>query len=126
NTIPGDVRFSVDFRHRDQAVLDAEFDQLQQLINRVAKKRGVTATIDRFWISEPTPFDREVIGAVTRAMAELGLGSTEIWSGAGHDAKFLADICPTAMIFVRSRGGLSHCEQEFSTPDDLAAGVETL
>lgn len=53
NTIPGEVRFSVDFRHRDQAVLDAEFDQLQQLINRVAKKRGVTATIDRFWISEP-------------------------------------------------------------------------
>lgn len=126
NTIPGDVRFSVDFRHRDPAVLDAEYAELKDLISRVEQKRGVTAAVDRFWVSEPTPFDREVVGSVRKAMADLELGSTEIWSGAGHDAKFLADICPTAMIFVRSRGGLSHCEQEFSTPDDLAAGTEVL
>jgi N-carbamoyl-L-amino-acid hydrolase len=48
-----------------------------------------------------------------------------LWSGAGHDAKYAADAGPAGMIFVRSRGGLSHCEVELSDPDDIVAGVAT-
>jgi beta-ureidopropionase / N-carbamoyl-L-amino-acid hydrolase len=50
----------------------------------------------------------------------------ESWSGAGHDAKYVADVCPSAMIFVRSRGGLSHCEAEYSTPEHIEAGANVL
>jgi N-carbamoyl-L-amino-acid hydrolase len=47
-------------------------------------------------------------------------------TGAGHDAKYLADVCPAGMIFVRSEGGLSHCEEEHSAPDDVVAGANVL
>jgi beta-ureidopropionase / N-carbamoyl-L-amino-acid hydrolase len=49
-----------------------------------------------------------------------------LWSGAGHDARYAAEAGPAAMIFVRSRGGLSHCEQEHSDDDDIVAAVATL
>src|SRR5215217_6766210 len=118
NTIPGRVTFSVDFRHPDRDVLEAQVVRLESLVADVATARGVRATVERFWTSEPTPFDRNVIGAVEHAVAELGLPSYTLWSGAGHDAKYLADVCPSGMIFVRSQGGLSHCEAEHSTPED--------
>ncbi len=126
NTIPGVVRFSVDFRHQDPAILDAQVSALEQLVQSVASRRGVQATVERFWTSEPTPFAPNVIEAVSASMEELGLGSASLWSGAGHDAKYIADIAPSGMIFVRSQNGLSHCEEEYSTPEDIEAGVNVL
>jgi N-carbamoyl-L-amino-acid hydrolase len=126
NTIPGQVTFSVDFRHSDPAVLELQVQALRELVDEVAARRSVDATIDRFWTSEPTPFDAHVLGAIRQAAASLDLETGDLWSGAGHDAKYLADVCPSAMIFVRSRGGLSHCEAEYSTPADIEAGVNLL
>lgn len=126
NTIPGTVRFSVDFRHRDPAILDAQCDLLVELVAQVSGRRGVHGTVDRFWTSEPTPFHENVVSAVSSSMLDLGLGNSVLWSGAGHDAKYLADVCPSGMIFVRSKNGLSHCEQEYSSPDDIAAGANVL
>ena len=59
-------------------------------------------------------------------MTALGLPIYPLWSGAAHDSKYLAEICPAGMIFVRSQGGLSHCEAEFSTPADIVAGANVL
>jgi N-carbamoyl-L-amino-acid hydrolase len=80
----------------------------------------------RFWTSEPTPFAPAVIAAIEGAVEALHLPAAELWSGAGHDAKYLADVCPSGMIFVRSQGGLSHCETEYSTPEDIEAGANVL
>jgi beta-ureidopropionase / N-carbamoyl-L-amino-acid hydrolase len=126
NTIPGHVSFSVDFRHSDPAVLELQVQALRDLVDEVSARRSVDATIDRFWTSEPTPFDEHVLDAIRRAAASLGLETGELWSGAGHDAKYLADVCPSGMIFVRSRGGLSHCETEFSESGDIEAGANLL
>jgi N-carbamoyl-L-amino-acid hydrolase len=126
NTIPGIVRFSVDFRHRDPAVLDDQVELLRRAAGGITERRGATCIIDRFWTSAPTPFDPEVLSEVSSAIAALGLPEHRLWSGAGHDARYLADICPSAMIFVRSRAGLSHCEAEFSAQEDIAAGANTL
>jgi N-carbamoyl-L-amino-acid hydrolase len=126
NTIPGVVRFSVDFRHRDGEVLEAQVAELERVVQEVASRRGVAATVDRFWTSEPTPFAESVVDAVRDAMADLGHEPAELWSGAGHDAKFLADIVPAGMIFISSEGGLSHCEAEYSSPEDCAIGVNVL
>ena len=115
NTIPGRVVMSVDFRHRDPATLDALVAALERELAAIAEERGVTFTLDRFWTSEPTPFDHEVVGAIQAACDDLRQPSLHLWSGAGHDAKYLAEVCPTAMIFVRSdrrveplRGGVQH------------------
>lgn len=126
NVIPNKVVFSVDFRHPDLAVLDRMAGGLQALAGEVGAGTGTRVTVNRFWTSEPTPFDAEVVAAVQAAVTQLDLPHQRQWSGPGHDAKYMQDICPSAMIFVRSRGGLSHCEQEYSTPEDLEAGVNVL
>lgn len=126
NTIPGKATFSVDFRHRDPTMLERQAAALQSLVDRVSADTGVSASVTRFWTSEPTPFDPGVIAAIAESVDELALPRHELWSGAGHDSKYIAEICPAGMIFVRSRGGLSHCEQEFSAPDDIEAGANVL
>jgi N-carbamoyl-L-amino-acid hydrolase len=126
NTIPGRVVMSADFRHPDRATLDGLVDGLRELAADVAAERGVTIGIERFWTSEPTPFDSSVVAAVADAAAALDLPAMRLWSGAGHDAKYAQDIWPSGMIFVRSAGGLSHCEDEYSAPADLAAGANVL
>jgi N-carbamoyl-L-amino-acid hydrolase len=126
NTIPGKVAMSVDLRHPDPATLDSLYARFEQLAGEIAARTGVSVGINRFWTSEPTPFAPEVVEAVQAAADELGVPNRRIWSGAGHDAKYMQDIVPSAMIFARSINGLSHCEQEYSTPEDLEAGANVL
>ncbi len=126
NTIPGKVTFSVDFRHPDPVILDRQVARLESLVAEPSAETGVTATVGRFWTSEPTPFAPDVLAAVRAACRRPGPPYGELWSGAGHDAKYLAGVCPSAMIFVRSQGGLSHCETEYSTPEDIEAGTNVL
>lgn len=126
NTIPGEVVMSVDFRHPSPETLDGLVAKLEAFAANLASETGVEITLDRFWTSEPTPFDPEVVSAVQAASDDLGIPSRRLWSGAGHDAKYAQDIWPSAMIFVRSQGGLSHNEGEFSTPEDLTAGANVL
>ncbi|HUZ01386.1 MAG TPA: Zn-dependent hydrolase [Thermomicrobiaceae bacterium] len=126
NIIPGRAVFSVDLRHPDLATLDALVTHLEAIVGSETVASGLEATIDRFWTSEPTPFSPAVVDAVAAAADELELPTMRLWSGAGHDAKYMAEVCPTAMIFVRSQGGVSHCEQEYSTPEDVEAGANVL
>lgn len=126
NTIPGKAVFSVDFRHRDPATLEFLAGELTALAVVTAERRGVGIVVDRFWTSEPTPFDPEVVETIRSSCQQLNLAYEELWSGAGHDAKYLADIVPSGMIFVRSQGGVSHAEIEHSTPEDIAAGGNVL
>ena len=126
NTIPGRAVFSVDFRHRDPAVLDKLVTRLEALAALEADLRGVDIAVDRFWTSEPTPFAPEVVAAVQAAADGLDIPAGRLWSGAGHDAKYAQEVCPAGMIFVRSQNGLSHSEREFSTPEDIEAGANVL
>ncbi|MCC6315637.1 MAG: Zn-dependent hydrolase [Thermomicrobiales bacterium] len=126
NTIPGRVVFSTDFRHRDHAVLDDLVERLRTLAATTASERDIEITVERFWTSEPTPFATDVVEAVAAACGDTGVDAMRLWSGAGHDAKYMQDIWPSGMIFARSIAGLSHCEQEYSTPEDLAAGANVL
>src|SRR5690606_21087081 len=126
NTIPGRVVFSVDLRHPDPATLEAMVERFRQQVAEIAEAGKVEATVDRFWTSEATPFAPEVVQAVQEAIDALGLPNKRLWSGAGHDAKYVADVSPAGMIFVRSQGGLSHAEKEYSTPEDIEAGVNVL
>ena len=126
NTIPGKVVFSVDFRHPDGVVLNDQAARLEALVAHVCSERSVTGEVNRFWASEPTPFDPAVVKAIRSTCTSLGVDYGELWSGAGHDAKYMAGICPSGMVFVRSKGGLSHCEEEESSAEDIEAGVNVL
>ena len=124
--IPGRVICNVDICHRDAATLESLVAALRDLAATTATERGVAVTVERFWTSEPTPFAPEVIAVVEEACAAAGVASMRLWAGAGHDAMYTQKVCPTGMVFVRSVGGLSHCEEEHSAPEDLEAGVNIL
>ncbi len=72
------------------------------------------------------PFDERLIARVEKAAKAHGHSVRRIVSGAGHDAQMMATLCPTAMIFVPSIGGLSHNPKEFSTEADIIAGANVL
>jgi N-carbamoyl-L-amino-acid hydrolase len=74
----------------------------------------------------PTHFDGDVVGRVELAAAAAELPHRPMVSGAGHDAKYLADVCPTAMIFIPCKDGLSHNEAESVLPEHVAAGCDVL
>jgi beta-ureidopropionase / N-carbamoyl-L-amino-acid hydrolase len=71
-------------------------------------------------------FSTEIVSEIKLAADKLGCSSMKLISGAGHDAKFMNQMAPTGMIFIPSIGGVSHCEEEFSTDDDLEKGVQVL
>ena len=74
----------------------------------------------------PCHFDPACIASVREAAEALGLDNLEVGSGAGHDAVYLADVTPTAMIFVPCRDGISHNEIEHAEQAHIAAGADVL
>ncbi|HDR8938694.1 Zn-dependent hydrolase [Burkholderia vietnamiensis] len=126
NTIAGDVTFTVDLRHHDDACVDAIEQALREACARVAAARDVQVSLDTCWRSPATPFDAACVDLVARAAHAFGYASERIVSGAGHDAIVLARRVPTAMVFIPCVGGLSHNEAEDALPDDVTRGANVL
>lgn len=119
NTIAGDVTFSIDFRHADPAVLAAFDAQLSACL-------PANAELTSLFSHAPTAFAPSVIDVLEHACDATGLPWQTLRSGAFHDAMYLADHCPTAMLFVPSRDGISHNPLEFTEPTQLLAGAQAL
>jgi N-carbamoyl-L-amino-acid hydrolase len=126
NVVPGTVELSVDLRHPDAEALAAMAEGLRAAFEAVCADSGLGGALDEIWYSPPTSFDRSCIDAVRRAAGSTGVSFREIISGAGHDAKYMADICPAAMVFIPCRDGISHNELEHAEPEHAAAGCEVL
>ena len=116
----------MDFRDPQEANLDRALAMLDHVVHVAARQEGVRAEVEHYWRVPRTPFDPEVVDVVEAAATSLGCGHRRILSGAGHDAQYMAAICPTGMIFVPSRGGRSHCEEEFTPLDDIEHGANAL
>jgi N-carbamoyl-L-amino-acid hydrolase len=126
NVIPGRVDFSVDLRHPDDAALSAMTNALREAVAGVETATGLTAALNEIWYAPPTPFDADSVAAVRRAAQNLDLPHMNVISGAGHDAKYVANVCPAAMIFIPCKDGISHNEIEDATPEHTAAGCDVL
>ncbi len=126
NTIPGEVRVTVDLRHPDDAVLARMGEAARAACADAAHAESVGLTIDEIWHSPPVVFDVGCVDAVRQAASRLGYAQQDIVSGAGHDACQICRVAPTAMIFVPCAGGLSHNEAESAEPEDLEAGCNVL
>ena len=113
-------------RDPDNAHIDRAIGRLDRVVKDAAQREGVTYELEHYWRVPRTPFHSEVVGAVEAAAREIGCSHRRILSGAGHDAQYMAAICPTGMVFVPSRGGRSHCEEEFTELDDIEHGANTL
>jgi N-carbamoyl-L-amino-acid hydrolase len=126
NAIPGRVSLSIDMRDPGDATLDRARARLDRLVAEACRREGVRHELEHYWRVPYTPFDRAVVDAVERAAAAAGARHRRILSGAGHDAQYMAAIGPTGMVFVPSRAGRSHCEEEFTPMDDIEHGANTL
>lgn len=126
NVIANKAVFTVDLRNTDEAALQEAEARLHSFANEVAAAEGVTLTSRRLARFEPVSFDPASVTLVEATAQQLGLSVKRLPSGAGHDAQMLARICPTAMIFVPSVGGISHNVKEYTSPSDLEAGANVL
>ena len=126
NVIPGEVFFSVDFRHPDEKVLDAMETEFRVALAEIMPPLQLTYTEARIWQSPPVKFAPELIECVRIGAAKAGFQSRDMISGAGHDAAYIARVAPTTMIFVPCAGGISHNEAESTSFDECAAGAQVL
>ncbi len=126
NAIPGRVTLSIDLRDPSDITLDRALPLVDAVVREACAREGVSYELEHYWRVPFTPFDHEVVAAVERAAKTTGAGHRRILSGAGHDAQYMAAIGPAGMIFVPSREGRSHCEEEFTPMDDIEHGANTL
>jgi len=126
NAIPGKVTLSIDMRDPRGETLDRARPLLDRAVREACEREGVRYELDHYWRVPYTPFAADVVAAVERAAKASGARYRHILSGAGHDAQYMAAIGPAGMIFVPSRDGRSHCEEEFTPMDDIEHGATTL
>jgi len=126
NAIPGRVTLSIDMRDPSDAALDRALPMLDRAVREACEREGVRFTLEHYWRVPWTPFAPAVVGAIERAAKATGARWRRIRSGAGHDAQYMAALGPAGMIFVPSRDGRSHCEEEFTPLDDIEHGANTL
>ena len=126
NVIPGEVRFSVEFRHPDSAEVDRLEAQFPREAGFIARDCGVDLQLTTLFKYAAQPFDPGCVELVRQGAAKLGYPTRDIVSGAGHDAVYVARHIPTAMIFTPCKDGLSHNEAESIEPSEAEAGCQVL
>lgn len=126
NVIPGQVKFTVDFRNLSQAGLDRMDAAMRSQFAALAAQSQCTVELAQVVKFEPCVFDADCVASVRQAATQLGYAHMEVVSGAGHDAVYVNQVAPTAMIFVPCKDGISHNEIEDAQPEHLAAGCNVL
>ena len=127
NVVPGGARMILDIRAEKSALVEEFVALLDRESADIAKRAKVKR--ERFAIlsqNPPAPCDAHLRDLLTRSADKLGYSTTTLASGAGHDAAFLSHIGPSAMLFIPSKDGKSHCPEEWSTSEQLAVGAATL
>jgi N-carbamoyl-L-amino-acid hydrolase len=126
NVIPGRVEFTIDLRHPEDVPLSTMAEAVRETMDDVCTEMGLKGDMHEIWYQPPTPFDVSCIDTIRQAASDLSLPSMPIMSGAGHDAKYLAQVCPTGMIFIPCKDGISHNEIEDASLENVAAGCNVL
>ncbi len=127
NVIPGRVQLTIDTRHPSDEALDGMWADLKEAVTAVSQARNVQISLDEFWHTPMTPFDERLIGRLSHFANQRGLPSMGLYSGAGHDAVYVAQMdVPTAMLFVQTKDGISHNESESIKREDAIAAGQVL
>jgi beta-ureidopropionase / N-carbamoyl-L-amino-acid hydrolase len=121
--IPSEVTFTLEARHKDPGVIEEVTRIVEELPRNI---NGCSTKSTRLWDRDTVNFNEEVVNAVEFACKELGYKENRMYSGAGHDAQFIASYIPSAMIFVPSVNGYSHREDELTSYEDCAKGANVL
>ncbi|EED14339.1 beta-alanine synthase, putative [Talaromyces stipitatus ATCC 10500] len=130
NTIASELTFTLDLRHPNDSIVDTVQAECLESFSKIASQdgKGVSFTWQIDTDSKAVRFDEDCINAV-RTVAHGLVGPDkymDITSGAGHDSVYTSRRCPTTMIFVPCRDGVSHHPEEYCSPEDCAIGTQAL
>src|SRR5579872_3883679 len=124
SVVPAEVLFSIDLRHPENDVVD---DMDRKIRGIVEVERGpCDVEIKQIAHAPSLTFAGEIRSMIAAAAAAEGIPAMEIYSAAGHDSRQLHYVCPTGMIFIPCRGGISHNPAEWAEPQHVVAGARIL
>jgi N-carbamoyl-L-amino-acid hydrolase len=127
NVIPGNVITSLEIRDLSSEVIEKVYQEIEKRALEISKTSGVEITFSTLdTTADPAIMDSTIQNEIEKSINSLGLSYKSMPSGAGHDAQDMALIAPTGMIFVPSKGGISHSPKEFTSANDMANGANVL
>ncbi|MGB5372039.1 MAG: Zn-dependent hydrolase [Flavobacteriaceae bacterium] len=127
NVIPGKVVTSLEIRDLSSEVIEKVFQAISAKSKEIEVESKVSIEILSLdTTANPALMDSSIQAEIKNSATRLGLSTRFMPSGAGHDAQDMALIAPTGMIFVPSKGGISHSPKEYTSPNDMANGANVL
>ncbi|MBM7686329.1 MAG: beta-ureidopropionase / N-carbamoyl-L-amino-acid hydrolase [Epulopiscium sp.] len=121
--IPEEVKFTLDARHQNPEVIR----QVLEIIHKIPKiVEKCEVSYEEAWSRKTVQFTPELVDFVEKSAKDYGYTNMRLYSGPGHDAQYVVDVIPTAMIFVPSVGGHSHCELEYTPLENCLKGANVL
>ena len=126
NVIANHARITVDLRNTTENILQQAEASMTQYIAKLAAIEGVEVASRSLARFSPVEFSPDVMNLIETTANERGYACQRLPSGAGHDAQMFAPNCPTGMIFVPSKGGISHNVKEFTAAVEIDAGLDVL
>jgi allantoate deiminase len=126
NVIPGQVRFSIDVRHPEDADRADAVSRLERQVREVAASRSLAAEWRIARDHAAVRCDTALTTRLVQAVAAAGLPVERLPSGAGHDAVVMSEIVPVGMLFIRCAGGISHHPAESVATNDVATAIDVL
>jgi len=126
NVISGDVQFSVDIRAASDDLRVERVKHITNEITALCQKRDVAVHIDYVHAANSVGCDPDIMRCMQDAISEQGVKPITLPSGAGHDAAAMAELAKTGMLFVRSKGGISHHPDEYTSEEDAIMGANIL
>jgi N-carbamoyl-L-amino-acid hydrolase len=124
SVVPGKVHFSIDLRHDDADVIERLGNMIPSVCE--AARGRCKAVVSTLLYDAPLQFPEEMRSRIARAAERLRISHMRLQSPAGHDARYLHYFCPTGMLFIPCKDGISHNEAESVTPADATAGARIL
>lgn len=116
----------MDIRNSNKEVLLEQEKKFFEYLQKIEEQEDLKIEVREIASFEPVKFDEEILDRVRESAERNGFSHMEITSGAGQDAQMMSRICPTAMIFVPSKNGISHNPKEFTESADLENGANVL
>lgn len=126
NVVPGAVRFTLDVRAGTNADRDSAAAAILAAFDAIAAERQVGCNHTVLQDLAASPCAPTLVDAMDDAIADAGVVPFRLVSGAGHDAMIMADLCPTAMLFIRCAGGISHNPAESVTAEDCQTALQVM
>jgi allantoate deiminase len=124
NVIAGECRATLDVRHASDTTRAQSVSAFLHSAAEIAKRRGISLTSSTKLVRPATPMDPFLVHEIETAVSQAGVTPYRMVSGAGHDAMILAEKVPSAMLFLRSPGGISHNPKESVLVEDVAKAIE--